>query len=76
MIDVAYLNGYQKEFSREVSELKYLITLINEIKMNFQFIKTNVETQCKVFKYWQERFNQVKTFLNDSSTINDDPSLF
>jgi len=77
MIDTTYLNGYQKEFAREVGQLRFLLTLINELKMNFQQIKNISESESKSFDSLQKNIsNQVKIFLTDSSTVNDDPTLF
>ena len=76
MIETTYLNGYQKEFSFEIGQLKFLVTLVNELKMNFQSIKNLTESEFKAYDSFQKNIsNQVKIFLNDSSTVNDDPTM-
>ncbi len=75
MIDISYLNSFQKEFTTEVNEIKFLFSLQNELKLNFQSLKNIIEAESKTIETFSKSLSyQVFSFLNDSSSVNDDPT--
>ena len=75
MIDISNFNSFQKEFLLEVNQIKFIITLQNELKINFQSLKNLIEAESKTIDTFSKSLTcQVYSFLNDSSTVNDDPT--
>ena len=75
MIDISNFNSFQKDFLLEVNQIKFIITLQNELKINFQSLKNLIEAESKTIDTFSKSLTcQVYSFLNDSSTVNDDPT--
>jgi len=70
MIDVNYLNNQPKEFSKETNTLKYLFNVLNEIKQELLYIKTNSECEFKNFD------NPTKNLINSLKNYNNEMNNF
>ncbi len=76
MIDINYLNNQPKELAKETNTLKYLFNVLNEIKQELLYIKSNSECEFKNFDApTKNLINSLKNSNSElSNLINDDYS--
>ena len=76
MIDVNYLINQPKEFAKETNTLKYLFNILNEIKQELLYIKSNSECEFKNFDTpTKNLINSLKNYNNElGNLMNDDYS--
>ena len=50
MIDTNFLNNFQTHYPKETGELKFILNLINDIYVHYNYYKDNIINQSRIYK--------------------------
>ena len=80
MIDISPINWATKDFPREINEIKYLASVMNDIHNQFNILKNSVDLENKQQEiFFKGLVTNSKYFMNEISSFNfnqvDQPNL-